>query len=80
MPGQLPAINEFAVKQAVKTGLGLNAEFNLKSVFDRKNYFYADLPQGYQITQFFYPIIKNGWLEINLENGEKKKIRIHGKM
>ena len=77
MPGQLPAINEFAVKQAVKTGLGLNAEFNLKSVFDRKNYFYADLPQGYQITQFFYPIIKNGWLEINLENGEKKKIRIH---
>lgn len=77
MPGQLPAINEYAVRQAVKTGLGLNAEFNLKSSFDRKNYFYADLPQGYQITQFFQPIIKNGWLEITLENGEKKKIGIH---
>lgn len=76
MPGQLPAINEYAVRQAVKTGIGLNAEFNLKSSFDRKNYFYADLPQGYQITQFFYPIIKSGWLEICV-NGEKKKIRIH---
>lgn len=75
MPGQLPAINEYAVRQAVKTGIGLNAEFNLKSSFDRKNYFYADLPQGYQITQFFYPIIKSGWLEICV-NGEKKKIRI----
>lgn len=77
MPGQLPVINEFAVRQAVKTGLGLNAEFNKKSVFDRKNYFYQDLPSGYQITQFYYPIIKNGWLEINLEDKTKKKIRIH---
>ena len=77
MPGQLPVINKFSVEQAIKTGLGLNAEFNMKSCFDRKNYFYADLPSGYQITQFFAPIIKSGWLEIKLENGETKKIRIH---
>lgn len=77
MPGQLPVINSFAVRQAIKTGLGLNAEFNMKSVFDRKNYFYQDLPSGYQITQFYYPIIKNGWLEIELEDKTKKKIRIH---
>lgn len=76
MPGQLPVLNNYSVQQAIKTGLGLNAEFNKISVFDRKNYFYADLPQGYQITQFFHPIIKNGWLEITLESGEKKKIRI----
>lgn len=77
MPGQLPVINEFVVRQAIKTGLGLNAEFNEKCVFDRKNYFYPDLPSGYQITQFYRPIIKSGWLEIALENGAKKKIRIH---
>ncbi len=77
MPGQLPVINDFAVRQAVKTGLGLNAEFNKKSVFDRKNYFYPDLPSGYQITQFYYPIIKSGWLEVTLEDKTKKKIRIH---
>lgn len=77
MPGQLPVINKFSIEQAIKTGIGLNAEFNLKSQFDRKNYFYADLPSGYQITQFFLPIIKNGWLNIKLENGEDKKIRIH---
>lgn len=77
MPGQLPVINKFAVRQAVKTGLGLNAEFNMRSVFDRKNYFYPDLPSGYQITQFYYPIIKNGWLEIQLEDKNRKKIRIH---
>ena len=77
MPGQLPVINSFAVRQAIKIGLGLNAEFNMKSAFDRKNYFYQDLPSGYQITQFFYPIIKNGWLEITLEDKTKKKIGIH---
>ncbi|MBO4956429.1 MAG: Asp-tRNA(Asn)/Glu-tRNA(Gln) amidotransferase subunit GatB [Rickettsiales bacterium] len=77
MPGQLPVINKFSIEQAIKTGIGLNAEFNLKSQFDRKNYFYADLPSGYQITQFFSPIIKSGWLNIKLENGEDKKIRIH---
>ena len=76
MPGQLPVLNEHSVEQAIKTGLGLNAEFNMKSEFDRKNYFYADLPQGYQITQFFNPIIKNGWLEIKIDNN-KKRIRIH---
>ena len=76
MPGQLPVLNKHSIEQAIKTGLGLNAEFNMKSKFDRKNYFYADLPQGYQITQFFNPIIKNGWLEIKIDNN-KKRIRIH---
>ncbi|MDR1495110.1 MAG: Asp-tRNA(Asn)/Glu-tRNA(Gln) amidotransferase subunit GatB [Rickettsiales bacterium] len=74
MPGQLPVMNRFALEQAIKTGIGLNAEFNLVSTFDRKNYFYADLPSGYQITQFFLPIIKSGWLEI--EDETKKRIRI----
>ena len=56
-PGMLPVINEFCVKQAIKTGIGLKAQINNKSVFDRKNYFYADLPQGYQISQYKYPIV-----------------------
>lgn len=77
LPGMLPMLNNFAVEQAIKTGLGLNAEFNMKSIFDRKHYFYADLPSGYQITQFFYPIVKNGYLDIPLENETKKRIRIH---
>jgi aspartyl-tRNA(Asn)/glutamyl-tRNA(Gln) amidotransferase subunit B len=77
MPGQLPVINGFVVEQAIKTGLGLNAEFNKKSIFDRKNYFYADLPSGYQITQFFYPIVKNGFLDIKLQDDKIKRIRIH---
>lgn len=76
MPGMLPTINEECVKQAVKTGLGINAQVNLKSIFDRKNYFYPDLPQGYQISQFSDPIIGEGEVEITLENGEKKAIRI----
>ena len=76
MPGMLPTINEECVKQAVKTGLGINAQVNLKSIFDRKNYFYPDLPQGYQISQFSDPIIGEGEVEILLENHEKKKIRI----
>lgn len=76
MPGMLPVINEFAVRQAVKTGLGLNAQINLKSIFDRKNYFYADLPQGYQISQFLDPIVGAGFVELNLENGEKKRVGI----
>jgi len=66
MPGMLPAINEECVKQAIKTGLGINAQINLTSVFDRKNYFYADLPQGYQISQFFTPIVGEGFVEISL--------------
>jgi aspartyl-tRNA(Asn)/glutamyl-tRNA(Gln) amidotransferase subunit B len=76
MPGMLPTINEECVKQAVKTGLGINAQINLKSVFDRKNYFYPDLPQGYQISQFFQPIVGEGSVEITLENGQKKPISI----
>ncbi len=76
MPGMLPTINEECVKQAVKTGLGINAQINLKSAFDRKNYFYPDLPQGYQISQFFDPIVGEGAVEITLEDGNKKTIRI----
>ncbi len=76
LPGMLPTINEECVKQAVKTGLGINAQINLKSVFDRKNYFYADLPQGYQISQFSHPIVGEGTVEITLENGEKKTVRV----
>src|SRR6476620_2712315 len=60
MPGMLPVINEECVRQAVRTGLGLNAKVNLKSVFDRKNYFYPDLPQGYQISQYKSPIVGEG--------------------
>src|SRR5260370_35612316 len=60
MPGMLPVINEFCVAQAVRTGLGLNAKINLRSVFDRKNYFYPDLPQGYQISQYKSPIVGEG--------------------
>ncbi len=72
MPGALPVINEECVKQAVITGLGLNAKINLKSIFDRKNYFYPDLPQGYQISQFENPIVGSGHLVIETENGTKK--------
>lgn len=76
MPGMLPTINELCVKQAIKTGFGINAKINLKSIFDRKNYFYPDLPQGYQISQFSDPIIGEGLVEITLESGEKKQIRV----
>lgn len=75
-PGQLPVINKFCIEQAIKTGLGLNAKINKKSVFDRKHYFYADLPTGYQITQQFHPIVSDGWVEIINEEGITKKIRI----
>ncbi|MDB2437225.1 Asp-tRNA(Asn)/Glu-tRNA(Gln) amidotransferase subunit GatB [Hellea sp.] len=64
MPGMLPVVNEFCVEQAVKTGLGLNAKINLFSRFDRKNYFYVDLPQGYQISQFEHPIVGEGEIEV----------------
>ena len=70
MPGMLPVINEECVRQAIKTGLGLGAKINLRSVFDRKNYFYPDLPQGYQISQFNFPIVGEGSLEIELEDEE----------
>ena len=59
-PGMLPVINRFCVEQAVKTGLGLNAQINLTSVFDRKNYFYPDLPAGYQISQYKQPVVGEG--------------------
>jgi aspartyl-tRNA(Asn)/glutamyl-tRNA(Gln) amidotransferase subunit B len=71
MPGTLPVLNEYCVHQAIKTGLGLKAEINLQSRFDRKNYFYPDLPQGYQISQFYHPIVQNGQLVINTEDGPK---------
>lgn len=76
MPGMLPVINQKCIEQAVKTGLGINAKINLKSFFDRKNYFYPDLPQGYQISQFTTPIVGEGSVEIELENSQKKLIRI----
>ena len=80
MPGMLPVLNEQCVRQAVKTGLGLNAQINKYSEFSRKNYFYADLPQGYQITQFRYPLVGEGYVKIDLEDGSSKNIgieRIH---
>jgi aspartyl-tRNA(Asn)/glutamyl-tRNA(Gln) amidotransferase subunit B len=76
MPGMLPVINEECVRQAVRTGLGLNARINLKSVFDRKNYFYPDLPQGYQISQYKSPIVGEGEVTIDTEGGGTAKIRI----
>jgi aspartyl-tRNA(Asn)/glutamyl-tRNA(Gln) amidotransferase subunit B len=80
MPGMLPVINAECVRQAVRTGLGLKARINLKSVFDRKNYFYPDLPQGYQISQYKSPIISGGDVTIDTEGNETAKIgleRIH---
>ena len=76
MPGMLPTLNKECVHQAVKTGLGLNAVINKYSAFSRKNYFYADLPQGYQITQFQYPIVGEGKVTIDLEDGTTKDIGI----
>ncbi len=75
-PGMLPVINEKCVEQAVRTGLGLKAKVNLKSVFARKNYFYADLPQGYQISQYDLPIIGEGTLLIDLPDGSTRPIGI----
>ncbi len=75
MPGMLPVINGYCVEQAVRTGLGLKAEINLRSVFDRKNYFYPDLPQGYQISQFTQPVVGKGAVEIEVE-GETRRIGI----
>ena len=76
MPGMLPVINRQCVKQAVLTGLGLNAKINKFSVFDRKNYFYADLPQGYQISQFKHPIVGEGEVQIELSDGSIHKVGI----
>ena len=71
-PGMLPVINEYCVKQAIKTGIGLKAKINKRSVFDRKNYFYADLPQGYQISQYKYPIVGEGKVILDMPNGQKE--------
>ena len=76
MPGMLPVVNEYCVEQAVRTGLGLGAEINPVSVFDRKNYFYPDLPQGYQISQYSQPIVGRGAVEIALEDGTQRTVRI----
>lgn len=76
MPGMLPVINEECVKQAVRTGLGLKAKINLKSVFDRKNYFYPDLPQGYQISQYKSPLVGEGEVVVDLPDGEAITVRI----
>ncbi len=76
MPGMLPVINRKCVEQAVKTGLGLQAEINLKSVFDRKNYFYADLPAGYQISQYTQPIVGKGTIILDLPEGQKREVGI----
>ncbi|WP_299626796.1 Asp-tRNA(Asn)/Glu-tRNA(Gln) amidotransferase subunit GatB [Pelagibius sp.] len=76
MPGMLPVLNRHSVEQAVRTGLGLNAKINLTSVFERKNYFYADLPQGYQISQYLHPIVGEGTIILDLEDGETREVGI----
>ena len=76
MPGMLPVINEYCVEQAVRTGLGLKAQINLVSAFDRKNYFYPDLPQGYQISQLYEPIVGEGEVLVELGNGLARLVRI----
>ena len=76
MPGMLPVINEECVRQAVRTGLGLKAEINKRSIFDRKNYFYPDLPQGYQISQFKDPIVGEGEVLVERDDGTTFTVRI----
>ncbi|MEO1722995.1 MAG: Asp-tRNA(Asn)/Glu-tRNA(Gln) amidotransferase subunit GatB [Pseudomonadota bacterium] len=76
MPGMLPVINAFCVEQAVRTGLGLKAEINLRSIFDRKQYFYPDLPQGYQISQYKHPIVGEGEVLVDIEPGIARRVRI----
>ncbi|MBF6873294.1 Asp-tRNA(Asn)/Glu-tRNA(Gln) amidotransferase GatCAB subunit B, partial [Acinetobacter baumannii] len=76
MPGMLPVINEECVRQAVRTGLGLNARINNRSVFDRKNYFYPDLPQGYQISQYKHPVVGEGEIAVDLSPTEQISVGI----
>jgi aspartyl-tRNA(Asn)/glutamyl-tRNA(Gln) amidotransferase subunit B len=76
MPGMLPVLNAYCVEQAIKTGLGLGAKINKLSVFERKNYFYPDLPQGYQISQYAHPIVGKGEIEIDLPDGSTKAIGV----
>src|SRR5437870_4993718 len=80
MPGMLPVINEECIRQAIRTGLGLKAAINLRSVFDRKNYFYPDLPQGYQISQYKSPIIGAGAVLVDMLDGDRVTVgveRVH---
>lgn len=76
MPGMLPVLNQYCVDQAIKTGIGTQGVIHKTSIFDRKNYFYPDLPSGYQITQFYHPIVTDGKIDIALPNGETKTINI----
>jgi aspartyl-tRNA(Asn)/glutamyl-tRNA(Gln) amidotransferase subunit B len=76
MPGMLPVVNEFCIEQAVRTGLGLKARINLTSAFDRKNYFYPDLPQGYQISQLYHPLVGEGEVIVDLGPGLARRVRI----
>lgn len=76
MPGMLPVINEYCVEQAVRTGLGLKAAINLRSAFDRKNYFYPDLPQGYQISQLYHPIVGEGEILVEMSPGVARLVRV----
>lgn len=76
MPGMLPVINRYCVEQAVRTGLGLNAAINLSSAFDRKNYFYPDLPQGYQISQLYHPIVGEGEVLVEMGDGKARLVRV----
>ena len=76
LPGALPVLNQQVVELAIKTGLATNCQIAPRSIFARKNYFYPDLPKGYQISQFELPICEHGWLDIDLENGERKRIGI----
>ena len=83
LPGMLPVINRFCVEQAVKTGLGLDAEIRLESVFDRKNYFYPDLPPGYQISQYQQPVVGRGKVVLDMPDGTIREIgitRLHLKL
>ena len=75
-PGMLPVINEYCVEQAVRTGLGLKAAINRESVFERKNYFYADLPAGYQISQYQHPVVGEGTITLDLADGSTRAVGI----
>jgi aspartyl-tRNA(Asn)/glutamyl-tRNA(Gln) amidotransferase subunit B len=77
MPGMLPVLNEGAVRMAIQFGLAVNAQIARRSVFDRKNYFYPDLPKGYQISQMYHPVVGPGEVEIQLQNGESRAVRLH---
>ncbi len=76
LPGMLPVINQFCIEQAIRTGLGLKAQINLESAFDRKNYFYPDLPQGYQISQLYHPIVGEGEILVDMAPGVGRKVRV----